>query len=98
ADVPGYGSYSDSVPYPDTLPGYLITPAGQASYERDLVSLLAALPGGLGRGAFYLAPGTTGALGEFTPAGAAEPAVDAYRVGSGAAGPDTGGPPGSAIP
>jgi arabinogalactan endo-1,4-beta-galactosidase len=98
ADVTGYGSYSDTVPYPDTLPGYLITPAGQASYERDLVSLLAALPGGLGRGAFYLAPQTASALGEFTPAGAAEPAVDAYRVGSGAAGQDPGVPPVSAVP
>ncbi len=98
ADVTGYGSYSDTVPYPDTLPGYLITPAGQASYERDLVSLLAALPGGLGRGAFYLAPQTASALGEFTPAGAAEPAVDAYRVGSGAAGQDPSVPPVSAVP
>jgi arabinogalactan endo-1,4-beta-galactosidase len=98
ADVTGYGSYSDSVPYPDTLPGYLITPAGQASYERDLVSLLAALPGGKGLGAFYLSPGTTGSLGEFTPAGAAEPAVDAYRVGSGAASQDTNVPPVSAVP
>jgi arabinogalactan endo-1,4-beta-galactosidase len=98
ADVTGYGSYSDSVPYPDTLPGYLITPAGQASYERDLVSLLAALPRGLGRGAFYLAPGTTGSLGEFTPAGAAEPAVDAYRVGSGASGTEASVPPVSAVP
>jgi len=34
ADVTGYGSYSDTVPYPDTLPGYLISPAGQASYGR----------------------------------------------------------------
>jgi arabinogalactan endo-1,4-beta-galactosidase len=98
ADVTGYGSYSDTVPYPDTLPGYLITPAGQASYERDLVSLLAALPGGLGWGAFYLAPGTTGSLGEFTPAGAAEPAVDAYRVGSGASGTEASVPPVSAVP
>ncbi|HEY6499369.1 MAG TPA: glycosyl hydrolase 53 family protein, partial [Streptosporangiaceae bacterium] len=98
ADVTGYGSYSDAVPYPDTLPGYLITPAGQASYERDLVSLLAALPRGLGRGAFYLAPQTASALGEFTPAGAAEPAADAYRVGSGAAGQDPGVPPVSAVP
>jgi arabinogalactan endo-1,4-beta-galactosidase len=98
ADVTGYGSYSDTVPYPDTLPGYLITPAGQASYERDLVSLLAALPRGLGRGAFYLAPQTASALGEFTPAGAAEPAADAYRVGSGAAGQDPGVPPVSAVP
>jgi len=98
ADVTGYGSYSDRVPYPDTLPGYLITPAGQASYERDLVSLLAALPGGLGRGAFYLAPETANALGEFTPAGAAEPAVDAYRIGSGAAAQDDAVPPVSAVP
>ena len=82
ADVTGYGSYSDAVPYPDTLPGYLITPAGQASYERDLVSMLASLPNNQGLGAFYLAPDTEGSLGEFTPAGAAEPAVDAYRVGS----------------
>ena len=98
ADITGYGSYSDAVPYPDTLPGYLITPAGQASYERDLVSLLASLPHGLGLGAFYLAPDSEGSLGEFTPAGAAEPAVDAYRVGSGATDYGTGVPPVGAIP
>jgi arabinogalactan endo-1,4-beta-galactosidase len=98
ADVTGYGSYSATVPYPDTLPGYLITPAGQASYERDLVSLLASLPGGRGLGAFYLDPDTEGSLGEFTPAGAAEPAVDAYRVGSGATGYGAGAEPVAAIP
>jgi arabinogalactan endo-1,4-beta-galactosidase len=98
SDITGYGSYSDTVPYPDTLPGYPITPAGQASYERDLVSLLASLPQGLGLGAFYLAPGTEGSLGEFTPAGAAEPAVDAYRVGSAATSYGTGVPPVGSIP
>jgi arabinogalactan endo-1,4-beta-galactosidase len=98
SDITGYGSYSDTVPYPDTLPGYLITPAGQASYERDLVSLLASLPHGLGLGVFYLAPGTEGSLGEFTPAGAAEPAVDAYRVGSGATSYGTGVPPVGSVP
>ena len=98
ADVTGYGSYSTTVPYPDTLPGYLITPAGQVSYERDLVSLLASLPHGLGLGAFYLAPDTEGSLGEFTPAGAAEPAADAYRVGSGATSYGAGAEPVAAIP
>jgi len=98
ADVTGYGSYSQAVPYPDTLPGYLITPAGQASYERDLVSLLASLPHGLGLGAFYLSPDMEGSLGEFTPAGAAEPAVDAYRVGSAATSYPPGVPPVAAIP
>jgi arabinogalactan endo-1,4-beta-galactosidase len=98
ADVTGYGSYSTTVPYPDTLPGYLITPAGQASYERDLVSLLASLPGGRGLGAFYTAPDTEGSLGEFTPAGAAEPAVDAYRVGSGATSYGTGAEPVGTVP
>jgi arabinogalactan endo-1,4-beta-galactosidase len=90
ADVTGYGDYTAAVPYPDTLPGYLISPAGQASYERDLVSLMASLPRRLGLGVFYLDPDTTGALGLFTPAGAAQPAVDADRVGSGAVlyGPD----------
>ncbi|MGH3404000.1 MAG: glycosyl hydrolase 53 family protein [Streptosporangiaceae bacterium] len=98
ADVTGYGSYSETVPYPDTLPGYLITPAGQASYERDLVSLLASLPHGLGLGAFYLSPDTEGSLGEFTPAGAAEPTVDAYRVGSGATSYGTGVQPVGTVP
>jgi arabinogalactan endo-1,4-beta-galactosidase len=98
ADVTGYGSYSDAVPYPDTLPGYLITPAGQASYERDLVSLLASLPDGRGLGVFYLSPDTEGSLGEFTPAGAAEPAVDAYRVGSGIASYGSGVAPVDAVP
>jgi len=98
ADVTGYGSYSDAVPYPDTLPGYLITPAGQASYERDLVSLLASLPDGRGLGVFYTSPDAEGSLGEFTPAGAAEPAVDAYRVGSGATSYGSGVAPVDAVP
>jgi arabinogalactan endo-1,4-beta-galactosidase len=98
ADVTGYGSYAGTVPYPDTLPGYLVTPAGQASYERDLVSLLASLPDGRGLGVFYLSPDAEGALGEFTSAGAAEPAVDAYRVGSGATSYGTGVPVVSAVP
>jgi arabinogalactan endo-1,4-beta-galactosidase len=98
ADVTGYGSYSTTVPYPDTLPGYLITPAGQASYERDLVSLLASLPHGLGLGLFYLSPDTEGSLGEFTPAGAAEPAVDAYRVGSQATSYGAGAQPVGTVP
>jgi arabinogalactan endo-1,4-beta-galactosidase len=98
ADVTGYGSYSTTVPYPDTLPGYVISPAGQASYERDLVSLLASLPGGLGLGAFYDSPEAETGLGEFTPAGAAEPAVDAYRVGSGATSYPAGAQPVDAVP
>lgn len=83
-DVTGYGDWSDTVPYPDTLPGYLVTPAGQASYERDLVSLVAHLPDGHGLGVDYQTPQTNDALGLFSPSGAAQPALDAFRVGSGA--------------
>lgn len=82
ADVTGYGDYSTTVPYPDTLPGYLISPEGQASYERDLVSLMASLPRGFGLGLFYLAPDAMGSLGMFTSTGAAQPSVDSYRVGA----------------
>ena len=43
--IGGYGQYNAAnANYPDTLPGYLVTPAGQASYQRDLVSLVASLP------------------------------------------------------
>ncbi|GAA5179341.1 hypothetical protein GCM10023322_09030 [Rugosimonospora acidiphila] len=84
ANISGFGSYSTTVPYPDTLPGYAISPAGQASYQRDLVSLLASLPGHEGRGVFYSTPDTAGSLGWFTAAGAAQPAADAFRVGSSA--------------
>ena len=83
-DVPEYGIWSESNTYPDTLPGYLLTTAGQASYERDLVSLVASLPHGLGLGVTYDAPDTTGGLGLFSSSGAAQPAVDSFRVGSGA--------------
>src|ERR1700742_5215059 len=52
--IGGYGQYSQAdANYPDTLPGYLVTPAGQASYQRDLVSLMASLPGHKGLGVFY---------------------------------------------
>jgi arabinogalactan endo-1,4-beta-galactosidase len=84
ADIPGYGTYSTAVPYPDTLPGYLISPAGQASYERDLVSMMATLPGGEGGGVFYSTPDTAGSTGLFTADGVAQPAAFADRVGSGA--------------
>jgi arabinogalactan endo-1,4-beta-galactosidase len=84
ADIAGYGIYSDAVPYPATLPGYLLTPAGQASYERDLVSLLASLPDGLGRGVEYTVPQTTGPLGWLSPTGTPQPALDSFRIGSGA--------------
>jgi arabinogalactan endo-1,4-beta-galactosidase len=89
-DVTGYGVDTTAVPYPDTLPGYLISPAGQASYERDLVSLMASLPDGRGLGVFYQSPQNTGALGMFSPSGAAQPSADSFRVGSGAVlyGPD----------
>ena len=62
-DVPQYGIWSASNTYPDTLPGYLLTTAGQASYERDLVSLVASLPHGLGLGVTYDASDTSGGLG-----------------------------------
>ena len=81
-DVPQYGIWSASNTYPDTLPGYLLTTAGQASYERDLVSLVASLPHGLGLGVTYDAPDATGGLGMFSSSGAAQPAVDSFRVGS----------------
>jgi arabinogalactan endo-1,4-beta-galactosidase len=86
ANVSGYGTYSTAVPFPDTVPGYLISAAGQASYERDLVSFMATLPNHLGLGLFYATPDTLGSLGWFTTARAAQPAIFAYRVGSQAAG------------
>lgn len=50
--IGGYGQYDPAdANYPDTLPGYLVTPAGQASYQRDLVSLMAGP-------AFYQRPAT----------------------------------------
>lgn len=85
ANITGYGDYSTSVPYPDTVPGYLISPAGQAGYERDLVSLIDSIPGHDGLGLFYSTPDTAGSLGWFTAAGAAQPAASAYRVDGGPA-------------
>lgn len=72
------------MPHPDTVPGYVISPAGQASYERDLVSVLASLPGRAGLGLFYATPDTGGGLGLFTADGVARPGVFGYRIGSGA--------------
>jgi arabinogalactan endo-1,4-beta-galactosidase len=83
ANVTGYGTYSTAVPYPDTVPGYLISPAGQASYERDLVSLLAAIPNHDGLGVEYSTPDVAGSLGWFTAAGAAQPAASSFRIDGG---------------
>ena len=81
-DVPQYGIWQASNTYPDTLPGYLLTTAGQASYERDLVSMVASLPHGLGLGVTYEFPDTSSPLAMFSPSGAAQPVVDSFRVGS----------------
>jgi arabinogalactan endo-1,4-beta-galactosidase len=78
----GYGLYdSADANYPDTQPGYLVSPAGQASYQRDLVSLMASMPGGHGLGAFYWDADGQGYLGMFTTNGAAQPVIDANEVG-----------------
>ena len=78
---PGSANDYGSANFPDSLPGYPITPAGQVLYQRDLVSLVASLPHKLGLGVFYWSADTRGALGWFDSAGAAQPAVNAYRVG-----------------
>ena len=77
----GYGDYNDAdANYPDTLPGYLVTPAGQASYQRDLVSLMASLPDGKGLGVFYWDADSSGVLGMFGQGNAAQPVLDAYQI------------------
>jgi arabinogalactan endo-1,4-beta-galactosidase len=77
----GYGLYdSADANYPDTQPGYLVSPAGQASYQRDLVSLLASMPEGRGLGVFYWNADAKGYLGMFTTNGSAQPVIDANQV------------------
>ncbi|WP_188881671.1 glycosyl hydrolase 53 family protein [Alicyclobacillus cellulosilyticus] len=76
------------------LPGYPATPDGQASFVRDIVSLVAALPNHLGLGVFYWEPAWLPGVGwepgagtsadnltEFDWQGRALPAVDAYQIG-----------------
>ena len=77
----GYGIYdSADANYPDTLPGYTVDPAGQASYQRDLLSLMASMPGGMGLGVYYWDADAKGFLGQFTVGGAAQPVIDADQV------------------
>jgi arabinogalactan endo-1,4-beta-galactosidase len=79
----GYGDYNAAdANYPDTLPGYLVTPAGQASYQRDLVSLVASLPDGKGLGVFYWDADSSGVLGMFGQHNAAQPVIDSYQIGA----------------
>ncbi len=84
-NVTGYGTYSLTVPFPDTVAGYLISTGGQVSWQRDLVNFMASLPNHLGLGVIYGTPLAKSSLGWLTTAGAAEPAVYSYRVGSGVA-------------
>jgi arabinogalactan endo-1,4-beta-galactosidase len=78
----GYGLYdSADANYPDTQPGYLVDPAGQASYQRDLVSLMASMPDGLGLGVFYWDADGQGYLGMFSTNGGAQPVIDANQTG-----------------
>jgi arabinogalactan endo-1,4-beta-galactosidase len=80
---PAGGGLYDSADanYPDTQPGYLVTPAGQASYQRDLVSLMASMPDGLGLGVIYWDADAKGYLGMFTTNGSAQPVLDANQTG-----------------
>jgi arabinogalactan endo-1,4-beta-galactosidase len=80
--IGGYGQYNPAdANYPDTLPGYLVTPAGQASYQRDLVSLMASLPEHKGLGVFYWNGDATSYLGMFAYPGIALPVIDANQIG-----------------
>jgi arabinogalactan endo-1,4-beta-galactosidase len=77
----GYGIYdSADANYPDTIPGYTVDPEGQASYQRDLLSLMASMPGGMGLGVYYWDADANGFLGQFTVGGAAQPVIDADQV------------------
>jgi arabinogalactan endo-1,4-beta-galactosidase len=81
--IGGYGQYNAAnANYPDTTPGYLVTPAGQASYQRDLVSLMASLPDHKGLGVFYWAGDGFSYEGMFAYPGIAQPVIDAYQVGN----------------
>jgi arabinogalactan endo-1,4-beta-galactosidase len=79
----GYGTYNAAdANYPDTLPGYVVTPAGQALYQRDLNSLMASLPDGRGLGVFYWAADGQGNLGMFNQQHMAQPSIYANQIGS----------------
>lgn len=66
----------------ETLHGYPLTPAGQATYQRDLVSLVASLPDDLGVGVLYWNNNSAGTLGWFAPPdGEAQPVVFSYDIG-----------------
>ena len=81
--IGGYGQYNAAnANYPDTLPGYLVTPAGQASYQRDLVSLMASLPDHMGLGVFYWDGDSYSYQGMFAYPGIAQPVIDAYQIGT----------------
>jgi arabinogalactan endo-1,4-beta-galactosidase len=81
--IGGYGQYDPAdANYPDTLPGYLVTPAGQASYQRDLVSLMASLPDNKGLGVFYWDGDSYSYQGMFAYPGIAQPVIDAYQIGN----------------
>jgi arabinogalactan endo-1,4-beta-galactosidase len=81
--IGGYGQYNAAnANYPDTLPGYLVTPAGQASYQRDLVSLMASLPDHKGLGVFYWDGDSYSYQGMFAYPGIAQPVIDAYQIGT----------------
>ncbi|HEY1624266.1 MAG TPA: glycosyl hydrolase 53 family protein [Streptosporangiaceae bacterium] len=81
--IGGYGQYDPAdANYPDTLPGYLVTPAGQASYQRDLVSLMASLPDNKGLGVFYWDGDSYSYQGMFASPGIAQPVIDAYQIGN----------------
>ena len=63
----GYGVFDAAdANYPDTIPGYAVTPDGQASYQRDLLSLMASMPDNRGVGVFYWNGDSTGFLGQFS--------------------------------
>ena len=81
--IGGYGQYNAAnANYPDTLPGYLVTPDGQASYQRDLVSLVASLPGHKGLGVFYWDGDSDSYQGMFAYPGIAQPVIDSYQIGT----------------
>ncbi|HEY3483430.1 MAG TPA: glycosyl hydrolase 53 family protein, partial [Streptomyces sp.] len=79
----GYGTYSTAdANYPDTLPGYPVTPNGQLSYQRDLNSIVASLPDGKGLGVFYWDGDGQGTLGMFNGRHEAQPVIYANQVGN----------------